>query len=90
MKLPLRRPLDEISMMCDIPTEVIIHFIEEEWVNPIDSELKMLDEEDVCRILLIQDLKDKFGVNDEAVPVILHLVDQINFIISNASGDTNE
>ncbi len=88
MKLPLRRPLGEVSEICDIPTEVIIHFIEEEWVNPIDSELKMLDEEDVCRILLIQDLKDKFGVNDEAVPVILHLVDQLNFIINNSNGDT--
>ena len=41
----------------------------------------MFDEEDVCRILLIHDLKDKFGVNDEAVPVILHLVDQLNFIV---------
>ncbi len=82
MNLPLRRPLNEVSEICNIPTEIIIHFIEEEWINPIDLELKMLDEEDVCRILLIHDLKDKFGVNDEAVPVILHLVDQLNFIVN--------
>ena len=81
MKLPLRRPLNEVSEICNIPTEIIIHFIEEEWITPIDIELKMLDEEDVCRLLLIHDLKDKFGVNDEAVPVILHLVDQLNFIV---------
>lgn len=81
MNLALRRPLDEISEMCEIPTELIIHFIEEEWVNPIDYELKMLDEEDICRILLIRDLQKNFGVNDEAVPVILHLVDQLNFIL---------
>ena len=83
MKLPLRRRLNEVSEIYNISTEIIIHFIEEEWVNPIDSELKMLDEEDICRILLIQDLKDKFGVNDEAVPLILHLVDQLNFIVHN-------
>lgn len=81
MKLPLRRPLSEVSIIFNIPSEVIIHFIDEEWITPIDNELKMLDEEDICRILLIHDLKDKFGVNDEAVPVILHLVDQLNFIV---------
>ena len=81
MKLPLRRPLNEVSIICNIPSEIIIHFIEEEWVNPIDTELRLFDEEDVCRILLIHDLQDKFGVNDEAVPVILHLVDQLNFIV---------
>lgn len=87
MKLPLRRPLDEISIACGIPTNIIVHFIEEKWVSPIDQELKMLDEEDVCRIILIHDLKERFGVNDEAVPVILHLVDQLNFIIHNSNGD---
>ncbi|MEA9357415.1 MerR family transcriptional regulator [Bacteriovorax sp. PP10] len=88
MKLPLRRPLDEVSEISGIPSTVIVHFIEEEWVNPIDQELRMLDEEDVCRILLIHDLQEKFGVNDEAVPVILHLVDQLNFIIDNSHGDS--
>lgn len=88
MKLPLRRPLGEVSEICNIPAEVIIHFIEEEWIHPIDIELNMLDDEDVCRILLIQDLKDKFGVNDEAVPVILHLVDQLNLMIQNSNGET--
>lgn len=88
MKLPLRRPLNEISDICGIPSTIIVHFIEEEWVSPIDQELKMLDEEDVCRILLINDLKERFGVNDEAVPVILHLVDQLNFIIHNSNGDS--
>lgn len=87
MKLPLRRPLEEISKIFGIPTPLIVHFIEEEWIGPIDNELKMLDEEDVCRILLIHDLQEKFGVNDEAVPVILHLVDQLNFIIYNSKGD---
>lgn len=88
MRLPLRKPLDEISETYGIPPNLIVHFIEEEWINPIDLELKMFDEEDVCRILLIQDLKERLGVNDEAVPVILHLVDQLNYIIDKSKGDS--
>mgnify|MGYP005689361383 CR=1 FL=1 len=88
MKLPLRRNLDDVSKICGLETDTIIHFIQEEWVSPIDIELKMLDEEDICRILLIHDLQEKFGVNDEAIPIILHLVDQLNYIIHNSERDT--
>jgi hypothetical protein len=87
MKLPLRRKIDEVSAICGVSDQVIIRYIEEEWVHPIDTELHMLDEEDVSRIILIQDLREKFGVNDEAIPVILHLIDQLNFIIHHAEGD---
>ena len=38
------------------------------------------DEEDLARIQLIQELREDFGVNDEAVPIILHLIDQLNLI----------
>ncbi|MBC7427736.1 MAG: hypothetical protein H7336_03930 [Bacteriovorax sp.] len=84
MKLPLRRKLEDVSQIFGIADEIIIQFIQEEWVHPIDAEFRMLDEEDVSRILLIHDLRERFGVNDEAVPVILHLIDQLNFIIDNA------
>ncbi|MGH6795223.1 MAG: chaperone modulator CbpM [Methylocella sp.] len=33
---------------------------------------------DVARARLIQDLKTDFGVNDEGVDVILHLMDQLH------------
>ena len=38
----------------------------------------LLDREDVTRMLLVNDLKTNFGVNDEAIPIILHLIDQIH------------
>ncbi len=88
MKLPLRKPIDEVSQLCGIESTTIIHFIEEEWLNPIDRETKMLDEEDVCRILLIHDLRERFGVNEEGIPVILHLVDQLNYIIHQSEKNT--
>lgn len=84
MKLPLRKPIDEVSQLCGIDTSVIIHFIDEEWLTPIDRETIMLDEEDVCRILLIHDLRERFGVNEEGIPIILHLVDQLSLIVHNS------
>ncbi|MBY0415456.1 MAG: chaperone modulator CbpM [Bdellovibrionales bacterium] len=86
MKITIRRPIQEVSSICGIEISIINQFIDEEWVNPIDKELVTFDEEDVCRILLIYDLREKFGVNDESVPVILHLIDQLNFIIHNSTG----
>ena len=87
MKLPLRRKIAEVSLICGVADEVITQFIKEEWIHPIDLELHMLDEEDVSRIMLIQELREKFGVNDEAVPVILHLIDQLNYIIYQTHGE---
>ena len=80
MSLSLRRKLEEASEFCQVPADVIIQFIEEHWIIPVDAEHKVLDEEDVARVRLIWELKEEFGVNDEAVPLILHLVDQLNLM----------
>lgn len=74
------RRLYEVCEDFGLEETVIIHYIEEEWVSPADSEQQLLDEEDIARIRLIQDLIDDFGVNEEAIPIILHLVDQINVL----------
>jgi chaperone modulatory protein CbpM len=54
-------------------------WIEQQWLIPaqIDVETRFSDT-DVARARLIQDLKGDFGVNDEGVDVILHLVDQLH------------
>jgi chaperone modulatory protein CbpM len=39
-----------------------------------------MDDEDLARIRLIRDLKEDFGVNDEGMSIILHLLDQLNRI----------
>src|SRR3981189_2823432 len=60
----------------DIPT--LNAWVEAEWLMPITSRRKFLfSEADLARAWLIQDLKVDFGVNDEGVAVILHLLDQI-------------
>jgi len=80
MNLPMRKSADEASETCGISIALIIQYIEQDWINPIDWEHGILDEEDIARIRLINELKDDFGVNDEALPIILHLLDQINLL----------
>jgi chaperone modulatory protein CbpM len=54
-------------------------WIEEEWLLPGrgDNEPAFTDM-DLARVGLIRDLKDKMGVNDEGLGVILHLIDQMH------------
>lgn len=80
MKLPLRHRLDEAAATSGVPTTVILEFVKLEWIIPIDPEHQLFDEEDVARARLIWELRRDFGVNDEAVPLILHLIDQLNLL----------
>lgn len=72
--------IDEVCRYCNIEEDLIIRFVHEEWVYPKELDQMGFDEEDLARIHLIQELREDFGVNDEAVPIILHLIDQLNRI----------
>ena len=54
-------------------------WLEHHWLIPDQTSAGMnFSEMDVARAHLIRDLKADFGVNDEGVDVILHLVDQLH------------
>ena len=54
-------------------------WLEQRWLIPQETSAGMaFSDMDVARARLIQDLKTIFGVNDESVDVILHLVDQLH------------
>ena len=72
--------ISEAAYRCNVATEDIVQFISHEWVQPHDFENLLLDEDDIARILLIVDLRNQMGVNDEGVPIILHLIDQLNHL----------
>jgi chaperone modulatory protein CbpM len=80
MKLPLRKKLEEVCQSCGIEEEIIRQFLQEDWIHPIDQEHNIFDDEDIARIALISELREDFGINDEAIPVILHLIDQLNLL----------
>ena len=67
----------QASERTGISESVIILYVEREWISP--AEPQRLDEEDLARALLIRDL-EALGVNPEAVPLILHLLDQLYFL----------
>ena len=58
-----------------IDEQRVVHYIHNEWIAPVEP--SRLDEEDIARARLITELQEVFGVNDEAVPIILHLLDQL-------------
>jgi chaperone modulatory protein CbpM len=77
--------LVEASKLCGLDQTTLISYIKEEWISPQGasqeptSELKLLlDEEDVARAYLIQELKKDFGVNPESISIILNLLDQLH------------
>lgn len=72
-----KKLLEDASKYCGVPCEIITRFIEEEWILPVDQ-TPIFDDEDLARIKLIWELSNDFGVNDEAMPIILNLLDQLN------------
>ncbi len=54
-------------------------WIEEEWLIPArTADALAFTDMDLARAELIRDLRDKMGVNDEGLGVILHLLDQMH------------
>jgi chaperone modulatory protein CbpM len=61
----------------DSPT--VNAWIKAEWLAPVSSQKTFLfSEADLARARLIQDLRLDFGVNDEGIAIVLHLLDQLH------------
>jgi chaperone modulatory protein CbpM len=62
-----------------IQVQTLEFWLEQEWIIPEETAAGVnFSDRDVARARLIQDLKNDFGVNEEGVDVILHLLDQIH------------
>jgi chaperone modulatory protein CbpM len=62
--------------------------LDEEWLIPDRTAHQLaFTDMDLARANLIHDLKDKMGVNDEGLGVILHLLDQMH-ALRRALADT--
>ena len=72
-----KRNVENAASFCGIPSQEILFFIEQKWVIPAGGEELFFDNEDVARIHLIAELRKDFGVNDESMPIILNLLDQL-------------
>lgn len=70
--------IQEVSRLCGVSREMILTFVEEEWLSPAVRENLSFDQEDIARVRLILLLRQEFGVNDESMSIILQLIDQLN------------
>jgi chaperone modulatory protein CbpM len=62
-----------------LQVQTLEFWLEQRWLIPQETSAgTTFSDMDVARARLIQDLKTGFGVNDEGVDVILHLVDQLH------------
>lgn len=68
----------EASEMTGVDRSIVVIFIQREWISPASED--ELDEADIARINLIHELQAKMGANEESIPIILHLLDQLYFL----------
>ena len=79
--------LVEVVSELSIDATVLRGWIEQRWIRPSDSEGELLfDEADMARARLIRELKQDLSVGDEAMPVVLQLLDQV-YALRKALGD---
>ena len=61
-----------------LDTRTLSAWVEAEWLVPATSKATFqFSDVDLARAQLILDLKVDFGVNDEGIAIILHLLDQL-------------
>jgi chaperone modulatory protein CbpM len=62
-----------------LQVQTLEFWLEQQWIIPEQTSAGVsFSDRDIARARLIQDLKGGFGVNDEGVDVILHLLDQLH------------
>jgi chaperone modulatory protein CbpM len=62
-----------------LDVDVLEAWVEAGWLLPLrEGDARRFGEIDLARAQLIHDLKHDLGINDEGIPVVLDLVDQIH------------
>lgn len=70
--------VDEFLVKIHIERRVVESWIAAGWLLPQREPELTFSEVDLARAQLIRELKDDFGVNDEGISLILHLLDQVH------------
>jgi chaperone modulatory protein CbpM len=72
------RTFEQIVAEIEISPGELTAWIEQEWILPArQGETHVFNDADIARVRLICDLRRDMAVNDEAVPVVLQLLDQV-------------
>lgn len=69
---------DEILVTLEIGASELSAWIDQHWVLPVEEDGDFFfDDADVARVRLIAELRNDLGVNEDAIPVVLRLLDQV-------------
>lgn len=80
---------ERVTTEIQVSTTELTAWIERNWVLPVVEEGRYLfDEADVARARLIAELHRDLEVNEEAMPVVLRLLDQV-YSLRRALADLN-
>lgn len=59
--------------------QTLTFWLEQRWLIPEETAAgPTFSDVDIARVRFIETLKSDFGVNDEGVDIVLHLVDQLH------------
>jgi chaperone modulatory protein CbpM len=71
--------LEEFLAQSGIDLRTMEQWFALEWIVPPQAAPRAtISEVDAARAFFIRDLKAEFGVNDEGIEIVLHLVDQMH------------
>jgi chaperone modulatory protein CbpM len=70
--------VQEFVVRVSVDREAVERWIEAGWLVPQTEPELAFSEVDLSRATLIRELKHDFGVNDEGISLILHLLDQVH------------
>ena len=69
----------ELLRDCGVELRVLELWVEKGWIVPARAEERLdFSDVDAARAAFIRDLREDFGVNDEGIDIVLHLVDQLH------------
>jgi len=84
------RRLDDVLAEVDLPKAEVEAWIRDEWLRPARSGgTYLFDEADVARCRLIGELRRDLLLDEEAIPVVLSLLDQI-YALRHALNDLHD
>lgn len=68
----------EFQAQSELPPDTLAIWLESGWLRPASREgVRDYVEIDVARARLIRDLQVDLGINDDGIPVVLDLIDQV-------------
>jgi chaperone modulatory protein CbpM len=72
------KPFAQVLALCGVPREELTLWIERRWVLPIAANGDyVFNEADLARAQMIAELRHDLAIDDEAIPLVLDLVDQL-------------